>query len=332
MLKMPCLVAMTCVAGVFAASCKSTGHYSSIRADKKRAGIDLRAVAEKLSEEDKGAIRNFIFELRDHISQFSQPAAEQTTINRFLVGCSNQLKAPRPSFFDSHFGQVQQCRSDRLPVNEQSRVLAAISRLKRRTTFDRAIDVFNEGILPKIFDAVDNAMSQGGRDEVQLTSIVETASELARLAELGAGVIEWRPEYFNSVRYLNQIVITELSKENGNDVNWPLVKAAATARLDIFPLSPGDAGANPLVLRFDDPMYKLLYGPIPRGPAYWMMVAAVTLRLHTYETQPSDYGHVPEAVGMMSVINQQILLESQRDQTLIRRALRHLGDNYRKMM
>ena len=62
------------------------------------------------------------------------------------------------------------------------------------------------------------------------------------------------------------------------------------------------------------------------------MLAASTVRLHSYERVPEPYDLVPRVVNSLDVIPRQILLESPADQKIILNAIKYLTDNFKKVI
>jgi hypothetical protein len=269
-----------------------------------------------------------------HIARFEDQSELTTNLRFSLQACGNLRESSSVNLFDKNFGLVRPC--GKTGENDESKFakISAIAKLKRTAKFDALIDSFNEDVLPTFIDALVESYDRIPKlDDAQMSGLIDLVSQVATISKSAVDLVEWRPDYTNSVRYLNQIVLTELTKGREQDINWELVKAATTARLDIFPLSPGDAGVNPIVVSIKDPLYKLLYGPNPRGAAYWIMTAASTIRLETYGgVRARNFDIYPLSVKSLDVVPRQILLESKDDQTLIKRAITHLTHNFERIM
>jgi hypothetical protein len=317
----------------FLLSCKTVSNRSQVKDTNERSPISAAALADKLSQEQKKLIANFLTQLDSHIRRFQQRPDLTSALQNQLSACGNMQKPNLSEFFSGNFGSMRACGVSATKVNSQFATIEQIAQLKRSKEFDKAIDSFNNDVLPTIVEAILDAADKSPKlDESKIALIMDEINQVALLSKLIVSAVEWRPDYVSSLRYLNQIVLSELSKERSEDIDWKLVKAATTARLDIFPLAAVDAGVNPIVVPLRDPLYKVLYGPLPRGSAYWLMVAASTVRLHSYESIEEPYDLEPRAVVSLSIIPKQILLESPEDQKVIKRAIKHLTDNFEKMI
>lgn len=320
----------TCV--LFAA-CKTTSQGSAVKAEDKSGEISVATLAEKLRPEQKKIIADFLIGLESHVRKFHQRPELTLNLQGQLKACGNLNQPSLLSVFSGHYGYLQPCGTSQLKADSELMTIAEVSKLKRSASLDKSIEQFNELVVPTIIDALmESYDARPKTGDAQVGKVLDLVNQVAVFSKLVVAGVEWRPDYVSSLRYLNQVVLSELSKEHEEDIDWRLVKAAATARLDIFPLSPGDAGINPIIVPLRDPLYKLLYGPSARGAAYWIMQAASTVRLHSYEVDPAWYDLEPEEVTLLSNIPKQILLESPEDQKTIIRAIKYLTRNFQKVI
>ena len=314
-------------------SCKTVGSKSEFKDDKHPKDFSVSELAEKLSPGQRQIIGEFLLELNAHVRRFQQRPDLTANLQGQLKACGNQRDANYFRYLTSNFSEIRACGMSQLKPDSEFATIAEISKLKRSATLDKLIDAFTGNVLPAFIDAMMQSLENRPKmDDSQVAKILDLVNQVALISKMAVTVVEWRPDYVSSLRYLNQVVLSELSKGRQEDVDWRLVRAATTARLDIFPLAAVEAGLNPVVVPLKDPLYKVLYGPTPRGAAYWIMLAASTVRLHSYECVPEPYDLVPRVVNSLDVIPRQILLESPADQKIILNAIKYLTDNFKKVI
>jgi hypothetical protein len=262
-------------------------------------------------------------EFTQHLARFQTNQLTSHDIKESLSKCDHLSNSRREmnSLLDAS-KKVTACdtMSNDTDVNH---TLNQLKSLKRSKTFEQSMYQFNEHVLPTLLEQLPNlvANKETPFNAQSVDSVLDVVSDLAIMTGSLAKKIQWKPGLLNAARYTHTVLYNELSKPNESDIKWDIVINATDTFLSIIPFTPDDAGVNPLTVAPTHRLYGILYGPNAHGPAYWSMVAAVTLRKSKFFSTDFDFSTKAGAIKSIKTMLTHTALETKDDQQSIKQAV-----------